>query len=87
MDWQPLVPLGSAVVGGLVVHLLSGRRDRANKRKEHRDRSYIGTRGIKSLSVGGTLKKVVSLKPRDSAFCLASIILSPLATIFSSSLP
>lgn len=34
MDWQPLVPLGSAVVGGLVVHLLSGRRDRANKRKE-----------------------------------------------------
>lgn len=36
MDWQPLVPLGSAVVGGLVVHLLSRSRDRANKRKEQR---------------------------------------------------
>ena len=36
MDWQPLVLLGSAVIGGLVVHLLSGRRDRANKRKEQR---------------------------------------------------
>ena len=36
MNWQPLVPLGSAIVGGLVVHLLSRRRDRANKRKEQR---------------------------------------------------
>jgi len=36
MTWQPLIPLASAVVGGLVVHLLSGRRDRANKRKEQR---------------------------------------------------
>lgn len=36
MDWHALVPLGSAVVGGLVVHLLSRRRDLANKRKEQR---------------------------------------------------
>jgi len=36
MSLEPLIPLASAVVGGLVVHLLSGRRDRANKRKEQR---------------------------------------------------
>ncbi len=36
MNLEPLIPLASAVVGGLVVHLLSGRRDRANKRKEQR---------------------------------------------------
>src|ERR1700730_16829532 len=36
MTWQPLIPFASAVVGGLLVHLLSARRDRANKRKEQR---------------------------------------------------
>jgi len=36
MNLEPLIALASAVVGGLVAHLLSGRRDRANKRKEQR---------------------------------------------------
>ena len=53
----------------------------------NRGHSYIGTSGTNTLSDGGTLKKVVSLKPKDSAFCLASRMLSPLATMRSSSQP
>ena len=37
MNWQPLIPpLVAAVIGGLVVHLLATRRERANKRREQR---------------------------------------------------
>jgi hypothetical protein len=36
MQWQLLTPLAAAVVGGFVVHMLTARRDRANKRREQR---------------------------------------------------
>lgn len=36
MDWPSLIPLESALIGGFVVHLLTGRRDRSNKRREQR---------------------------------------------------
>ncbi len=36
MDWQLLTPLAAAVVGGFVVHVLTGRRGRTNKRREQR---------------------------------------------------
>lgn len=36
MDWQLLTPLAAAIVGGFVVHGLTVRRDRSNKRRDQR---------------------------------------------------